>query len=258
MTRSINENWIKILPIAGLVILWESLARSDLTTPFLLPQLTVILAQVWDDFITGTFFQNVMITSYRALSGFVIAAIAGTVIGIAMARVAAVRWFFDPIVSLGFPTPKIAFLPIFMLWFGMGDSSKIAMITAACFFVITAAAIAGASGVDRQLMWSAKSLGASEREILTDVILPAALPQILTGFQVALPISLIVTLVTEMIMGGGGLGGALLQASRFANSVGVFAGIIEIAILGTVLLAVVRRSRGWLLNWHSEKTGPTG
>ncbi len=84
-------------------------------------------------------------------------------------------------------------------------------------------------GVDKELLWSARSLGASERQLLWEIILPAALPQILTGLQVALPISLIVAIVTEMLMGGAGLGGAMIAASRFANSPGVFAGIVEIA-----------------------------
>jgi taurine transport system permease protein len=247
---------LRLLPILALGLFWELFARSGTLTPFLLPQLSVVLQRVWVDVTTGAFFLNVGLTTYRALAGFTIAAVLGTSIGIAMSRSRGVRWFFDPIVSVGFPTPKIAFLPIFILWFGLFDASKIIMVAFACFFVITSNAFAGASGVDRQLIWSATSLGAGERQVLSEIVLPAALPQVISGLQIALPISMIVALVTEMIMGGGGLGGTLLQASRFADSVGVFASIIEIAVVGSILLYISRRIRGRLLQWHAESKGP--
>lgn len=248
---------LRLLPILALALFWEMFARSGVLTPFLLPQLTVVLARVWADVVSGAFFINVGLTTYRALSGFAIAAVLGITIGIAMSRSRGIKWFFDPIVSVGFPTPKIAFLPVFILWFGLFDTSKIIMVAFACFFVITANAYAGANGVDRQLVWSASSLGASERQVLSEIVLPAALPQVISGLQIALPISMIVALVTEMIMGGGGLGGTLLRASRFADSVGVFASIIEIAAVGAILLALSRLIRRWLLQWHAEAKGPT-
>src|SRR4029077_15908638 len=102
-------------------------------------------------------------------------------------------------------------------------------------FPVIIATIAAAEGVDRQLLWSARSLGASERQLLREIILPAAPPQILTGLQVALPISMIVMIVTEMLMGGQGLGGAMIAASRFADFPGVFAGVVEIPMPGLVL-----------------------
>jgi ABC-type nitrate/sulfonate/bicarbonate transport system permease component len=88
-------------------------------------------------------------------------------------------------------------------------------------------------------------------------VLPAALPQIMTGLQVALPISLIVAVVTEMLTGGYGLGGAMIQASRFANSTGVFAGIVEITVVGYVLVKAMALIRRRLLAWHAEATEPT-
>jgi ABC-type nitrate/sulfonate/bicarbonate transport system permease component len=126
----------------------------------------------------------------------------------------------------------------------------------AIFPVITAT-IAAAEGVDRPLLWSARSLGASERQLLREIILPAALPQILTGLQVALPISMIVMIVTEMMMGGQGLGGAMIAASRFADSPGVFAGIVEIAVAGLCLVKGIALLRGRLLAWHQETQEPT-
>jgi ABC-type Fe3+ transport system permease subunit len=98
----------------------------------------------------------------------------------------------------------------------------------------------------------ARSLGASESQLLREIILPLASPAILTGLQIALPVGMITTIVTEMLMGGSGVGGAMIAAGRFADSVGVFAGIIEIAILGMVVIRALDWLRARLLVWHPE------
>jgi ABC-type nitrate/sulfonate/bicarbonate transport system permease component len=123
---------------------------------------------------------------------------------------------------------------------------------------VVTAVIAGIQGVEKELVWSARNMGAKDREVLWQILLPAALPQILTGLQVALPIALIVVVVTEMAMGGYGLGGAMMQASRFADSRGVFAGIVEIAILGYALVVVMAALRRRLLRWHQETLETAG
>jgi ABC-type nitrate/sulfonate/bicarbonate transport system permease component len=174
------------------------------------------------------------------------------VLGILIARSRAARWFFDPIVSVAFPMPKIAFLPVFMLWFGLYDASKITMLVFSAVFPVVTATVTSTSGVEKEMLWSARSLGASERQLLREIILPAALPQILTGLQIALPISMIVVIVTEMLMGGQGLGGAMIAASRFADSPGVIAGIVEIGLAGLCLIRAMAALRKRLLRWHQE------
>jgi taurine transport system permease protein len=246
------RRFLPIASIVGLFVLWEALARSGSFNAYLLPPVSVVLERVFSDIITGEFFINTGLTLYRAIAGFSIAAFLGVVIGVSMARVRLVQWFFDPIISVGFPMPKVAFLPIFMLWLGAYDASKITLVAFACFFAITANTVAGTQGVDRHLIWSARSLGASERKILWSVILPAALPQILTGFQIAMPLGMIVTIVSEMLMGGIGLGGTIIKAQRFAESVGVFAGIIEIGFAGFLVIYGLRLLRRYLLAWHQE------
>jgi ABC-type nitrate/sulfonate/bicarbonate transport system permease component len=153
--------------------------------------------------------------------------------------------------------PKIAFLPVIILWLGVYDTSKITMIVFDAIFPVIAATMIGIQGVERELLWSARNMGAKEREMLWQVVLPAALPQIMTGLQVSLPLSLIVAVVTEMLMGGYGLGGAMITASRFANSPGVFAGIVEIAVVGYVLVKAMALLRRRLLVWHQEAHDPS-
>ena len=245
------------LSLIALVLLWQTVSQSGLVTPFLLPSISVVLERVWADALSGDLALNLGLTLYRALLGFLLAGAGGIVIGILMAKNRLVRWFFDPVVSVGFPMPKIAFLPIFMLWFGLYDFSKISMTVFNAIFPVITATMAATEGVEREMLWSAESLGASRRQLLWEIVLPAAAPQILTGLQVALPVAMIVTVVTEMLMGGEGLGGAMIHASRFADSPGVFAGILEIAVAGLALvkgMAVLRRR---LLGWHQESREPT-
>jgi ABC-type nitrate/sulfonate/bicarbonate transport system permease component len=251
--RGTRASLTLLLVLAG----WEVYARSGAVSNFLLPPLSVVLERVWQDTVSGDLLLNLGATLYRGLFGFAIAAVAGVIIGILIARNAAVRWFFDPIVSIGFPMPKIAFLPIFMLWFGLYDTSKVTMIAVSAIFPVVTATVVATQGVEKELVWSARSLGAGERQLLWEVVLPAALPQILTGLQVALPISLIVAIVTEMLMGGTGLGAAMINASRFADSPGVFAGILEIALAGFCLVKGIAMLRRHLLIWHQEAQEPT-
>jgi ABC-type nitrate/sulfonate/bicarbonate transport system permease component len=243
--------------IVLLALAWELFARSGAVTPFMLPTLSSVLLRIWADAIGGDLFLNTGVTLYRALVGFGIAAIVGIILGTAMSRNAIARWFFDPIVSVGFPMPKIAFLPVVILWLGVYDISKITMIVIDAIFPVITATMIGIRGVDHHLIWSARNMGANDREVLTDVVFPAALPQIITGLQVALPISLIVAIVTEMLMGGYGLGGAMMDASRFADSRGVFAGIVEIAAVGYVMVKLTAIARRRLLRWHQEAQAPT-
>jgi len=247
----------RLISVVALLVAWEAFARSGTVTPFQLPALSKVLARIWDDALSGDLAINTGVTLYRAMVGFLIAGVGGIVLGMAMSRVRLARWFFDPLVSIGFPMPKIAFLPVIILWLGVFDVSKITMIVFDAIFPVIAATVIGIQGVERELLWSARNMGANEREMLWQIVLPAALPQIMTGLQVALPLSLIVAVVTEMLMGGYGLGGAMMTASRFANSVGVFAGIVEIAVVGYVLVKAMALIRRRLLIWHQEAHDPS-
>jgi len=238
--------------IVGIIVLWEASAQWGDIDPFLLPAFSTVMSRFFADLFSGKMLMNAGLTLWRALTAFGIAGLLGVTLGILMARTVPVRWFFDPIVSIGLPAPKIALLPIFMLWFGLFDAAKIMMVAFSASFQIIATTWAATQAVEKELIWSARSLGATDRQLLWQVILPAALPQILTGLQIALPICMIVVLVTEMVMGGEGLGSAMLRASRFADSPGVFSGILSIGIAGFLVIKSLEIVRRRLLSWHQE------
>jgi ABC-type nitrate/sulfonate/bicarbonate transport system permease component len=241
-----------LFSVLALLVAWELFARSGKVTPFMLPAFSVVAERIYNDALHGDLWINLGLTMYRALTGFFIAAAGGIVLGAIMSRSKILRWFFDPLISVGFPMPKIAFLPIIILWLGLYDVSKISMVVFDAIFPVVTATLAGIANVDKELIWSGRNLGASEREMLWQIILPAASPQIMTGLQVALPIALIVAIIAEMAMGGYGLGGAMMTASRYANSPGVFAGIVEIAVVGYILIKAMAIIRRRLLVWHAE------
>jgi ABC-type nitrate/sulfonate/bicarbonate transport system permease component len=247
----------RVFSVVVLLVAWELLARSRTFTPFQLPALSAVLERIWTDARSGDLVINTTLTLYRALVSFAIAAVGGVAIGMAMSRNKIANWFFDPIISVGFPMPKIAFLPVVILWLGVYDVSKITIIVIDAIFPVIAATVIAIQGVERELIWSARNMGANNRQLLTQIVLPAALPQIMTGLQVALPLSLIVAVVAEMLMGGYGLGGAMMTASRFANSTSVFAGIVEIAVVGYAMVKAMALVRRRLLIWHQEANEPT-
>jgi len=235
-----------------LAVAWEVGARMHFVSDFLLPSLSSVLARLFQDVVSGDLLVGLGYTLIRTFAGFTLAATLGIVIGVTIARVRPVRWFFDPVVSIGNPLPKIAFLPIFILWFGVFDWSKIAMVAFSSVFPVVVAIWAATENVDKYLVWSAQSLGVSRRELLWQIVLPSAVRGVFTGLQIALPISLIVVIICEMTMGGQGLGGSMMTSMRFADSPGVFSGIVAIAIVGSALVKLMEIVRARLLVWHQE------
>jgi ABC-type nitrate/sulfonate/bicarbonate transport system permease component len=257
MVEAMGSILARSLGIILLIVAWEAVARSGAVTPFLLPTFSATLARIWNDTLSGDLIGNLGVTVYRSVAGFLIATVLGIGLGTLMSRIRVVRWFFDPIISVGFPMPKIAFLPIVILWLGFYDVPKISMVAVEAIFPVVTATLIGIQGVERELLWSARNMGANEREVVWHVVVPAAFPQIMTGLQVALPIALIVAIVTEMLMGGYGVGGAMINASRLADSRGVFAGIVEIAVIGFIMVKGMALLRRRTLLWHQEALEPT-
>lgn len=256
LARALLWGFARVFSVLVLLVAWEALARSGKFTTYQLPAPTAVLERIWTDGVSGDLAINTALTLYRALVSFAICAVGGVLIGMAMTRNKIANWFFDPIISVGFPMPKIAFLPVVILWLGVYDVSKITIIVIDAIFPVIAATVIAIQNVEREFVWSARNMGATNREVLTQVVLPAALPQIMTGLQVSLPLTLIVAVVAEMLMGGYGLGGAMMTASRFANSIGVFAGIVEIAVIGYIMVKGMSMLRRRLLIWHQEANEP--
>lgn len=234
--------------------LWEAVARAGMVRPLFLPSVSAILRQTAALVADGSLLVHGGISLARALAGLILAAAVGIPLGIAMARLPAVHWFCDPFVALGFPTPKISLLPIFILWFGIGHLSKVLLIAFGSLFPLVVACYHGARGVDRLALWSARAMGAGERDLLWKVVLPSTLPAVFTGLRVALPLSLILVFVSEMVAGGGGLGFLLINGQRYFETPICFAALFAVLIIGFALDRLLLWARRRWLRWHQEST----
>jgi ABC-type nitrate/sulfonate/bicarbonate transport system permease component len=197
-------------------------------------------------------YQHAGASLLRALPGFAI----GTLIGVALGLAAGVARGFDqmlsPVVFLTYPVPKIVMLPLFMLWFGIGDLSKILIIALACFYPTFINAYYGARSTPTILVWSGLNMGASRWEIFRRVVVPSAAPLVFAGMRVALALSFIVMFATEMINARSGLGHLIREAENGLRFDLMYVSLLAIAILGYLGDRLLRAARARVLAWQGE------
>jgi ABC-type nitrate/sulfonate/bicarbonate transport system permease component len=239
-------------PLLLVLLLWELVARAELIRPLFLPTVTTVLEQFWILLFEGEIIAPLLVSLYRAFAGLALAVVFGVLAGLWMARSKWAHWALDPLVSLGFPAPKIAFVPIFILWFGIDHLSKILLVAFTCVFPMIVATYHGAAAVSRTVIWSAEAMGTPERKLLSRIIFPAAQPYIFSGVRVTVPVALIIAFTAEMIAGGGGVGAALMFAQRFFQTPVVFVYILVMLATGLVLDLLMLRLRHWLIPWDDE------
>lgn len=238
-----------VYSLVAVLILWEVVGQLGLVHYYFLPPLSDILIRFYELTASGQMIHHTYLTLRRAFAGLLIAIILGVPIGVLCARKAVVGWFFNPIIAVGYPVPIVALIPVFMLWFGVGDISKVLLVALGSFWPIAINARDSTERVDKNLVWSARMMGTSDRGLIWRVIIPASAPGILTGIQIALPISLIITFIFEMVAGGGGLGHLEIQGVRAFDSEQTYAAIIAIMIIGLILDRGLRVLRRHLLQW---------
>ena len=239
-------------PLLLVLAAWEAVARAGLIRPLFLPTITAVMEQFWILLLDGEIVTPLLVSLYRAFAGLALAVVFGVLAGLLMARFKWANWTLDPLVSLGFPAPKIAFVPIFILWFGIDHLSKILLVAFTCVFPMIVATYHGAIAVSRTVIWSAEAMGTPERKLLYRIIFPAAQPYIFSGVRVTVPVALIIAFTAEMIAGGGGVGAALMFAQRFFQTPTVFVYILVMLATGFILDLVMLRLRHWLIPWDDE------
>ena len=244
--------WRSGASILLFIAFWEAAARVHVAPAILLPPFSTVAMQLWHSTLDGTLALDLSLSLARAFCGLALATAGGVVLGLLMARDRTVEWLVDPLVALGFPSPKIAFIPIFILWFGIESLSKILLVMFACIFPVIIGTYSAERAVSRQFIWSALSLGSSRLSVFLHVILPACYPRIFTTFRIAVPVGLITTFTAEMVAGGGGMGATLIYSQRFFESPTVFAYIVVMLAVGLVVDAAMRRFQGRFLRWAEE------
>ena len=201
---------------------------------------------------SGELLRHITASLSRVVWGFSIAAALGIVVGTALGRSRLLEHLVEPMLEMLRPIPPLAFLPMMVLWFGIGEASKVAFITYAAFFPIFTTTIEGIKYVDPVLIRAASSLGASERQIFWHVVLPAATPNIITGMRLAFGLSFFVIVAAEFIAADSGLGFLINDARTFFLVSNMLLGAAVIGIIGVLANVLLRRIEGRLLRWRKE------
>ena len=226
---------VQVGTIVGLLAIWELAVVGLQISPIILPSVSVIASSLWSLSVDGTIPWHAAVTIRRVGVGFAAAALLGVGAGMAMNRFQLIRNIFDPIIAALYPLPKIALVPLLLIWFGSGDLYKFVIVLATAFFPIAISAYQGLRQVDGGLVAAARDLGANEWRLQWDVLLPAAMPTILAGMRIGMGVAIILTVAAEMIASQDGLGYLLIAAGSVLETEKVFAVIFAVAILGLVI-----------------------
>ncbi len=247
--RSLRRWLVPVL----LLVLWEVASDTGLVDSYYLPPLHAVLKTAWSLLLSGQLLDDTGVSLYRLFAGYLVGAVAGIVVGVLTGRSALVFDLLDPVIQALRPISPIALLPLAIVYLGVGDFEKIMLIAYSTFFPVVINTYFGVRGVDPVVIMAAKTLGASRRrDMLREIVLPAALPHIFSGLRVSLGISFIVLIAAEMIAAHSGLGFRILDAEQIFEIDVVYVGIVVISLLGLLFDAVFMRIRGRLLPWYRE------
>jgi taurine transport system permease protein len=240
-----SKTLIGLVGFVVLFALWEAAFVLRWVNPVLLPGPIEVMGALWRLAASGELWRHVSASLGRIGGGFVIGALSGIVAGALMALFTTSRSVGIPLVSALFPIPKIAIMPILVLWLGIGEASKVATIALGVFFPMAVATYGAFDNVPRNLIRMAQSFDVPALDIVRKVLLPGAMPGILSGVRISASIALLLVVAAEMIGAQHGVGAFVLQAGNLMQTDQLLAGVLVLSILGLGI--------GWALGW-AERT----
>jgi NitT/TauT family transport system permease protein len=239
----------RYLPLLLLALAWEAVTRFGLVPGGALPPLDKVATAWFSLAASGDLESNGISSLWRAVSGLGLAIVFGSAIGVLMAWYRPVRAVFNPIVQFFYPMPKSALIPVMVLWLGFGDASKIVLIFVGCMLPVTLSAYNGARGTDTLLIWSARSLGASRTRVLWEIVVPSALPELMSGIRTALALSFVLLVASELIVARHGFGYMIGWLGDGGAYDSMFAVVLTVSLLGfaadRAYLMLMRRVLAW-------------
>ncbi|PDZ45698.1 ABC transporter permease [Bacillus wiedmannii] len=245
------------IPIIVLII-WQLAGVFDLVSKTVLPTPLDILLAFQELIKTGELFGHLSISVFRAAAGFFIGGSLGIILGTIVGFSTRSEQYLDPSVQMLRTVPHLAVAPLFVLWFGFGETSKVLLIADGAFFPLYVNAFLGIRGVDSKLFDVARVLEFSKRKLITKLILPAALPNLLLGARLSLGVAWVSLVVAELMGSTEGIGYMIMDARQFSNTDIVFVGIIIFAFVGKFSDSLVRLLEVKFLRWRDNFKGETG
>jgi len=243
---------IRFVLLASFLALWE-ITSGWLFRPFFISSPSAVLITFWKWVESGRLFYHAGITVIEAFTGFALGGLAGMTVGIVLGQSRTLADILDPFIMIFYSLPKIALAPLFVLWFGVGIDMKIILTASVVFFLVFLNTYTGVRNVSRELIAILRLMGASDRHVLTKVILPSAVSWVFAGLRLSVPYALIGAIVGELIAANQGLGYLLADASGQFNTAGVFAALLAIVLLALVLNFFVKILEKLVMPWHQDQ-----
>jgi taurine transport system permease protein len=239
--------WIVFVVLIGL---WQAASSAGVLPPLFMPSPKSVVRALYDLWLNGTLVEHIVASLKRIVPGWIIGTAAGLAFGLAMGIFSAARAAGLPVVSALFPIPKIALLPLLILWFGIGEPSKIATIALGVFFPTTISAYSACDSVPRNLIRMGQSFGLPARDIVAKILLPGAMPGILAGFRISASVALLLVVAAEMIGAQHGIGAFVLTAGNLMQTDQLLAGVVMLSILGLLISAGIGMIERSVLKWR--------
>jgi len=238
------------LSFAAVLGLWWIASTLGWVSPLALPSPLEVVQALIATAVSGELAVNLGASLQRLIIGWSLGASCGVIVGFAIGMSSLARSTALPLVSAMFPIPKIALLPLFILWFGIGEASKIATIAFGCFAPMVIAAFSGVDNVDRSLIRMAQSFGVPTMQIVRKIVLPGAMPALLSGARISTSIGIILLTAAEMIGAEHGIGAFVLAAGNLMQTDQLIAGVIVLAMLGLAISQLIGLAERRLLRWR--------
>jgi len=224
--------WVSLASFVTILLLWEMISRQGWVSPLFLPAPSQILREAWTMLKTGLIFKHVFASLSRILLGFLMACVLGVLVGIVIGFFSIPEAIGNPLIAATFPIPKIAILPLLILWLGIGEPPKVAVIALGVFFPMVINVYTGVKNVDPLLIKAALSLGSNRWRIIWKVILPGILPMIFAGMKLGIGIALLLVVAAEMVAADAGIGFMILTAADLMETKRLMVGLIILSLLG--------------------------
>lgn len=243
----------RVAPLVAFVLIlgcWEAASRSGVLPALFLPAPSAVFLALKELAQGGKLMGHVGASLYRIGIGWTIGAIAGLAVGVSIGLFTLARAVGIALTSALFPVPKISLLPLLILWFGIGEPSKIATIAFGVFFPTVVSAYGAVDAVPKNLIRMGQSFGLSTAAIVWKIVLPGALPGILSGFRISTSIALILVVAAEMIGADQGIGAFILAAGNLMQTDQLLAGVVLLSLLGLAIAFVLGRIEAFALRWR--------
>ncbi|MEB2870743.1 taurine ABC transporter permease TauC [Pseudomonas rhizosphaerae] len=250
-TRSIST-----LTLAGVLLLWWAVTATELIEPLFLPSPGAVLSKAWllatQGYMDATLWQHLGASLGRIGLALFFAVLFAIPVGIAIGHNRIAQGILDPLIEFYRPIPPLAYLPLIVIWCGIGETSKVLLIYLAIFAPIAIATATGVRNVDPARLRAAQSLGATRAQLIRHVIVPSALPEILTGIRIGLGVGWSTLVAAELIAATSGLGFMVQSAAQFLVTDVVVLGILVIALIAFGLEMGLRALQRRLVPWHGQ------